>query len=595
MLHGQQTRNGQPLFATVQHPAHGVDGAEYLLFRQQRDGNVAQGIHENEPVITLGVPQPVQNRLEIVGRFLGGAVGEQVFRDDFYGVGNPDGVLGRDFVVRMETVLQIRFPQVHRFRQKGQQSGGHGFMGGVGRQLLAVPGAAVGQNPAHKLGGPAAHVALLVHQKLIEKTQNPALVGAGHVGVILGKQMEICPNAVETFFAAGRFQQLFKGCIHGDGVHQRHVVGKGQVPQCVHRLRQTPQGRVFPGQRRLQRRGVRVDATGVKKLLKIPQLAVYRPVAPLFGLGHIGQLGENHVVGIGQRVDAYHFLAVFPRAADPKIGVNENQRFQGQILKFQVPGGMVGGCVGNGGAVVLCQPLVGEVIVEIGNPPGIGTPAAEFASVMAQRRSADQCHIHRKPCGGGLPGRGQCHMVDADGMGCRVKGHHFSSNAHQQGEAGGADCVEKPSIFLLDPAGAQLLMGQQGDIGQRVIGAAGPLLEQQPVQNGAVEPGGLLLGPGVGGAVGVGEKPVAQIAVKPQKPAALRFRRQSVQNGAAQLQYIGTGYAATGVVFFQRLGKSGSPGQRPEGLLGQGGFGSVGVVKQFQQGLPLGEDRCGHG
>ena len=104
-----------------------------------------------------------------------------------------------------------------------------------------------------------------------------------------------------------------------------------------------------------------------------------------------------------------------------------------------------------------------------------------------------------------------------------------------------------------------------------------------------------MLGAYIGGAVGVGEKPVAQIAIKPQKPAALRFRRQSVQNGAAQLQYIGTGYAATGVVFLQRLGKSGSPGQRPEGLLGQGGFGSVGVVKQFQQGLPLGEDRCGHG
>ena len=256
---------------------------------------------------------------------------------------------------------------------------------------------------------------------------------------------------------------------------------------------------------------------------------------------------------------------------------------------------MVGRRVGDGGAVVLRQPLVGKVVVEIGNPPGVGAPAAEFSGVVAQRRRADQGNIHGKPRGGGLAGRGQRHMVNADGMGCRVKGHHFPSNAHQQGEAGGPDRVEKPSIFLPDPAGAQLLLGQQGDVGQRVIGAAGPLLEQQPVQNGAVEPGGLLLGPGVGGAVGVGEKPVAQIAVKPQKPAALRFRRQSVQNGAAQLQYIGTGYAATGVVFFQRLGKSGSPGQRPEGLLGQGGFGSVGVVKQFQQGLPLGEDRCGHG
>ena len=172
------------------------DERQALLLPEIPAGHMADGVDEGKAVEAPGLHGPVKERLQKPGGLLFVAGGEQVLADDLQGVGNADGVLGRDLPLRIQALVNIVLPQLHRLRQQGHHCRGHGVGFCRLRPLLAVFRAAVGKNLPHDASGSAAHVAVRVHQQLIEQQQSLLLVGAGHVGAEFFQKEQIGSDAL---------------------------------------------------------------------------------------------------------------------------------------------------------------------------------------------------------------------------------------------------------------------------------------------------------------------------------------------------------------------------------------------------------------
>ena len=117
-------------------------------------------------------------------------------------------------------------------------------------------------------------IILPVHQKLIEEIQGHALAVPGHVAVVLFKQPQVGADALEIFLAFGLLQQLLKGGVCAEGVHEPQAVVKGEVPETGDGLLAGAQGGCFGryGQSLLYSH-VRRHPRDAKKLSKSRSLA----------------------------------------------------------------------------------------------------------------------------------------------------------------------------------------------------------------------------------------------------------------------------------------------------------------------------------
>ena len=258
------------------------DERRALLLPEIPAGHVADGVDEGKAVEALGPHSPVKERLQKPGCLLFVAGGEQVLADDLQGVGNADGVLRRDLPLRVQALVNIVLPQLHRLRQQGHHCRRHGVGFCRPGPLLAVFGAAVGKNLPHDASGGAAHVAVRVHQKLIEQQQGLLLVGTGHVGAEFFQKKQIGSDALQILFALGLLQKLLQGFVRADGTHEGHAAPQGHGAKLPQRLHRGEQRRVRPGD---GRQGVdiylRRHAAADEHLLKVLQLGVDRAVAEL--------------------------------------------------------------------------------------------------------------------------------------------------------------------------------------------------------------------------------------------------------------------------------------------------------------------------
>lgn len=93
-----------------------------------------------------------------------------------------------------------------------------------------------------------------------------------------------------------------------------------------------------------------------------------------------------------------HGLAsALARAAHAEVRIDEQQGLHGQILKFEVPGGVVRGDMRDVLHAVAGQPLPGIIIVQIGNALCVRATAAELADIVAQGGRADERDVDGKP------------------------------------------------------------------------------------------------------------------------------------------------------------------------------------------------------
>ena len=124
---------------------------------------------------------------------------KEALADGLERVGDAQRVLAGDLIVRVQAEPDIFCPELPRFRQQGHDRRGHLPVLGRQRPLLAVARAGVRQDLAHDPARDAAHVAVRVHEQLVEEHERLALVGP------LSYRCCIPPAAADTCGCAGDF------------------------------------------------------------------------------------------------------------------------------------------------------------------------------------------------------------------------------------------------------------------------------------------------------------------------------------------------------------------------------------------------------
>ena len=344
---------------------------------------------------------------------------------------------------------------------------------------------------------------------------------------------------MQVLLTAGPVQQLPEAHVPGHIVHEADVVLQRELPQGVQTLPVGEQGRVRPrqGLGRL-RRDLGAHAAVDEQPLEVLQFIVNRSVPALLLRRHVIELGEDHVVALGEIVDAHDLPSVLPSPPHTKIRIDQDQGFQAQVFEFQIPGGVVGGDVGDPGQALLREPPVRIVIMQVGDPLGVLAPTAEFADVMGQRGGADQGDVHGHARHPGLSGHVQCQGMDPDGMGGGVEGHGLPAQPHERHEAGRCDRPAEPPVFVADQAARELLLGQGGDVAQGIVGAAAGLCLQKVVQDGKVKLRGLGFRLADGAPLRIGKEAVGQLLVAAQQPASLRRRAKGVHHRLTPGEHI---------------------------------------------------------
>ena len=322
------------------------------------------------------------------------------------------------------------------------------------------------------------------------------------------------------------------------------VVLDGHVLEGLHRLGGIPQGQVPPLHRlELVARQVGVDPQLAHIVLKIVELGIDVAVPLFLGFVHVVQLIQDHLEGVVQGIEA-DLLLPFPGASfslDAEIRIDKHQGLQGQVLQLQVPGGVVGSHMADGGHPVAGKPLVGIIVMKVGNPVGLKGPAAEFADVVAGRRPGQEGQVDGQPRLGDLPAHMHGDVVDTGDMPQGVEGLDLPADPHQLHHPLAAEQLHKPAVFPGIVAGFQLPRGEEGEIGAGIKGGGPPLLFQKNRE-------GLQVQAGAGQARflhrplhRLGKNPRNQQLVKGRQPPLPGRGGKLLHGGAADFQQAGAG------------------------------------------------------
>ena len=150
--------------------------------------NMRERVHQREQIFAAAEENAAIELIPISAPLLGHAARKKARRDGLERVGNACCVLLRNLIIRVQTQLDIIVPQRDALAQHRVQRGRDGERTRPARQLFSVARAGIGEDCAHDAPRVAAHVAIVMHQKLVEKAQGQELVRARHVGAVFFKQ-----------------------------------------------------------------------------------------------------------------------------------------------------------------------------------------------------------------------------------------------------------------------------------------------------------------------------------------------------------------------------------------------------------------------
>ena len=242
------TRVQQQLRISVRHRAERTQGADahpcfggcggatenrqhalHLRALHNRMRYLREGIHHRKQVFPAAEEHPAVELVPISPPLLRHAVGKEAARDGLERITDSGCVLLRNLVVGMQAQLDILVPERDALAQHRVQRRRDGKRTRAARKLFSIARAGVCEDCPHDLPRVAAHVAVVMHQQLIQKAQCEQLVRAGHIGAVFFKQEQIGADAAEIFFVPRLLQQRLKRVAHRDGVHQVDVVAKRMV------------------------------------------------------------------------------------------------------------------------------------------------------------------------------------------------------------------------------------------------------------------------------------------------------------------------------------------------------------------------------
>ena len=455
------------------------------VLREIAAWDVAQRVRQHEPPRVVRRFQRSQQRSQQMRGLFFLAGGEHALADGLEGIGDAKRVLRRIFPVGIQAGLHIKLPKLHRLVQQRRHRGRHRALVRAVRALLAVFGAAVGQQLAHDLTGSAADVSVRVDQQLIQQRQQLFLVLLGEIGAVFAEKRQIGADAVQILFALGLFQQARERLLDADRPHEADGAGERPAAQRLKRLIRIHQrGVLLLGWQQLVRVKLRRNAIGRQKPFKIAELGIDRLIPPLLFRRHVGQLREDHLIRGRQRVDADAFAAVFADAAHAEVRVDQQQRFNRQILEFEIPRRVIRRDVAKLLHAVFAEPLPGIIIMKVGDARGVLAPAAEFSDVVAEGGGADQRQIDRDSGAACQNGRVQRQIVDADGVRGGVEAPQLARDAQQRQNVALMHGAQEGGIFLFHAALPKRLRRKLQKIGQRVRIACVPRKER--LQHGQI-------------------------------------------------------------------------------------------------------------
>ena len=530
----QQQHGGQP-HRQVAPAAHGHGEGTQLTGVGGGQGAVRQGGGGVEKLKGYGVLRVL--RAAVVGKDRGeeallppGGVVQQGNDGEFQGVADPAPVLGHQLVVGVEHLVQIQLPLLH--------IGGRAGVGTAVRgALLGVARVEAGDDLAQQRRRLAADVALAVHQQLIEERQRLHLLRDVEIERVAFEYAEVGAQTPPVRLAAGQLQKPGEAPLAGEAGHQLHVVRHAAHGQGVERLVIGHQRGVLlrqgGGVAALQRH---VHAPVDHVALEVLQAGVNTGVALLFHAVHVVQLGQDHLERLVQGRDAGDLpaLAVVD-LLHAEVGVDQQQRLHGQVVRLQIPHGVVGGDVADVSHAAASEPQVGVVIVQIGH--ALAGPASEFPDVVAGGSAGHQRQIHRRAAAAQGTGRRQCHVVYPGDVLQRAEGRYLQPQAHQLVDVLPLPLAQKFGVGRGAGAVRQLRLREEIKGVGRVVGQQLALGGEQHLQDRQKEHraggAGLVLLP-----LRVQKPPGEVVAVR--QPALLRpDRAQDVQLRAAQGQHIG--------------------------------------------------------
>ena len=132
-------------------------------------------------------------------------------------------------------------------------------------------------------------------------------------------------------------------------------------------------------------------------VLEVLKLCKYPAVPVLLFLVQVVQFPHNYIKGVLQGKYVHPAAAAFRFSLYPEVRVYQYEGFKGQVFKLQVPGGVIYRDIPYVYNAVLFEPLVGIVIVKVGNPFRLGAPASVLSYVMPGRCAGYPSQVHRQP------------------------------------------------------------------------------------------------------------------------------------------------------------------------------------------------------
>ena len=350
------------------------------------------------------------------------AVLQEGIDHEFKRIADPAPVLGHQLVVRENALLQAGLP-LAQIRQRA------GVLA-VRRTLLHISCVEIRDNGPHQGRRLTPNVTLPVHQQLIEKRQRLHLLRQAQIEGIGLDDPQIRPQPPPVRLAPGLLQKPGKAPGLREPIHQANVVLHAHQAQHAQGLLVGHQGRrLFPPGRSGTALQGGVHAPLLHESLKVLQPGVDPAIALLFCLVHPVQLIQDHRKGIRKGGDMRNLLSPGAQGLlHPEIRVNQQQRLHGQIVRLQIPHGVVRRHMADLREPPAAEPQIGIIVMEIRHP--LPRSAAELADVVPGGAAGYQSQVHGHPGLLQLPAHGYGNVMYPRDMLQSPEGCHLQPQAH---------------------------------------------------------------------------------------------------------------------------------------------------------------------
>ena len=151
-------------------------------------------------------------------------------------------------------------------------------------------------------------------------------------------------------------------------------------------------------------------------LLKVSQLAVDSCISVSLSLIYIVELAQDHIKSFFQAVKMYDLPAFFSCALGAEIGVDQEQRFNRQVLDLEIPDGVIRRNMCYALEVVSAKTIIRIVVMQIRNSSLLLLAAAVFTYVMRCSGSRYESKVNRDPGSVELPCSMHGNIMNASDM-----------------------------------------------------------------------------------------------------------------------------------------------------------------------------------